>query len=494
MASNKKYASRLNSISPNFLSNRNILLASIAFTLFTFYCILSNHELYLLAAPIVLFGIISMIKPDFIWFSIPFFTPLSINPNDVDLGKLSISLPTEPLLVLLVILFVYFIFFKKELPSEFFLHPISILIYFYFGWMLITCFTSVDKVVSLKFFISKLWFVIPCYFLAYFYFQERNKISLFLSLFLWTLVLVSLFNLVHLSIFNFEDKPSQWTMQPFFKNHAVLGAILAMCLPISMGLYHYNEKNIVKQLAYFFAFIILTLCLIFTYSRAAWISIIPSLLLFIIFKLRIPFRVLISTTVVILLALILNINLILENLEENTVASSDDLIENVESISNISTDASNLERINRWACAIEMWKAKPLFGFGPGTYMFQYAPFQLSSNYTEISTNSGDVGNSHSEYLGPLAEQGLFGGLLFLGILLFVIFYSFKTYYKAIDRKDKIIISTSACSLISYLTHGFLNNFLEMDKAAVLFWALICVLTVYDIKQRKVNSQKVIAA
>ena len=34
---------------------------------------------------------------------------------------------------------------------------------------------------------------------------------------------------------------------------------------------------------------------------------------------------------------------------------------------NVSTDASNLERINRWNCAIRMYAERPFLGHGPGT-------------------------------------------------------------------------------------------------------------------------------
>ena len=79
---------------------------------------------------------------------------------------------------------------------------------------------------------------------------------------------------------------------------------------------------------------------------------------------------------------------------------------------NISTDASNLERINRWQAAIRMYEDHPVLGFGPGTYQFEYAPYQMSQEKTAISTNAGDRGNAHSEYIGPLSEEGLPGMLL----------------------------------------------------------------------------------
>ncbi|MBK6698864.1 MAG: O-antigen ligase family protein [Saprospiraceae bacterium] len=180
-----------------------------------------------------------------------------------------------------------------------------------------------------------------------------------------------------------------------------------------------------------------------------------------------------------------NINAILDSLGQNKVASSDDLVENVESITNISSDASNLERINRWSCAIDMWQEKPFFGWGPGTYMFNYAPFQLSANYTEISTNFGDVGNAHSEYLGPLAETGVIGLLIFLLMFIMVFYYLFKVYLGAKEKSARIIISTAGCGLITYFVHGFMNNYLDTDKAAVIFWILISIIISYDIKNIK---------
>ena len=63
-------------------------------------------------------------------------------------------------------------------------------------------------------------------------------------------------------------------------------------------------------------------------------------------------------------------------MSRNSQDSSGKLVEHLQSISNISTDASNVERLNRWVSAFGMIKEKPLVGWGPGTYQFEYAPFQ----------------------------------------------------------------------------------------------------------------------
>src|SRR5690625_5696182 len=61
-------------------------------------------------------------------------------------------------------------------------------------------------------------------------------------------------------------------------------------------------------------------------------------------------------------------DIIFNYLESNESESRGDYVEHLESISNVSTDASNLERINRWNSAVAMWQERPFVGWGPGTY------------------------------------------------------------------------------------------------------------------------------
>ena len=139
--------------------------------------------------------------------------------------------------------------------------------------------------------------------------------------------------------------------------------------------------------------------------------------------------------------------------------------------------ASNLERINRWSCAIAMFEERPLVGFGPGTYAFEYARFQDPENLTIISTNFGDGGNAHSEYLGPLAEMGLPGMLLIFAIVI-AIFYQGITLYHAwpeSDREMRTLIMGMIVALATYFIHGFLNNYLDTDKAAVPVWGMSAI-------------------
>ena len=162
----------------------------------------------------------------------------------------------------------------------------------------------------------------------------------------------------------------------------------------------------------------------------------------------------------------------------------------MQSISNISTDASNVERINRWNSALRMFSERPVFGFGPGTYMFQYAPFQKSSERTIISTNAGTGGNAHSEYLGPLSEQGILGIVWMIALVIAVYFTGYRVVYNLQERNLRIVAICSVLGLSTYFLHGLLNNFLDTDKAAIPFYGLIAVLVCMDCFYLHTNNQQ----
>ena len=134
-----------------------------------------------------------------------------------------------------------------------------------------------------------------------------------------------------------------------------------------------------------------------------------------------------------------------------------------------------------------MFIEKPYFGWGPGTYQFQYARFQLSKDRTIISSNSGDMGNAHSEYLGPLCESGFFGFISFLLLVLVIMIYAINSYYNAIDRHHATWVLAIIISLSSYFIHGFFNNFLDTDKASVPVWTAVAILVSLDLLKNKNN-------
>lgn len=225
-----------------------------------------------------------------------------------------------------------------------------------------------------------------------------------------------------------------------------------------------------------------------SFTRAAWVSLAAAAALWGLMLIGVRFKTLLFAGLLGCVGLGLSWDSLVIQLERNKQDSSDDLAQHVESISNVSSDDSNLERLNRWSCAIAMFQERPVFGWGPGTYQFEYAPFQTSSLRTQISTNNADLGNAHSEYLGPLAEQGAIGLALFLVLLLVAVHLGFKLQQTLTNPDDRRLALGIFLGLVTYFVHGVLNNYLDTDKASAPFWGFLAMLVVFDIQQRKANS------
>jgi len=420
------------------------------------------------------------ISLDKIILLITFITPLAINIRNLDLG-IGISLPTEPLMFGVLVFFIIKILYEGKYDIRILKHPVTVSILVYLIWILFTSITSEIPVVSFKFLLSKLWFIVPFYFLAVLLFKKTDNSKLFIWLYVISLSVVIIYTLYNHALRGFDEESGHWVMSPFYNDHTVYGAILAMFIPVLVGFVLSKKYGVTTRIVSFAFFLLFIVAIIFSYSRAAWISLVAATGIFILVYLRIKFRWVILSLVVSVSLFFAFQQQIIDTLERNKQDSSANFVEHIQSISNITSDASNLERINRWQSAIRMFKERPFWGWGPGTYQFLYAPFQRSKEKTIISTNVGDMGNAHSEYIGPLAESGIIGALTIILIVVFVIITGLKVYRKAISKEVKILSLTVVLGLISYFVHGFLNNFLDSDKAAVPVYGFIGIIVALDL-------------
>lgn len=421
---------------------------------------------------------------------IVFATPLSINLEELDLGGIGVSLPTEPLMVALMVLFLLKLTLEGNvIEARVWRHPVTIAIIAQLIWMAICVVPSSMPMVSLKFLLARLWFVCTMYFLATRLFRDPRNMHRFFWLFLAGLSIVVAYTLVQHARHGFAEDPAHWVMYPFFKDHTGYGAVIAFILPfaiaaVSMPGYSRTRRGVAVLLLG-----LLVAGILFSYTRAAWVGAAGALGVFLVMRLRIPAWAIGAVALVAGSVALANIDRITIALERNQAESNDDLAKHVSSISNIRSDASNLERINRWNSALRMYAEKPVTGWGPGTYMFQYAPFQAARDRTIISTNFGLNGNTHSEYLGPLAEQGLIGMLLVLLVVGTITWTAVRLWSKLPPGVDRHLVGAAFLGLVTYFIHGFLNNYLDLDKASVPFWGFAAMIVVLDLKYRATGDQ-----
>ncbi len=449
------------------------------FLIANLYLVLQKDMFWLFLLPLGLIVLYYyLVSLDKIVLLITFLTPFAVNISDLEMG-LGVSLPTEPMMFGVLLMFIANLIFENKYDKHLSNHPVSYVIYMGLLWMLLTSFTSELPVVSLKYLVSRLWFVVPFYFLAALMFKKMANIRKFFWLYLSALVGVIIYTLVIHSQYGFNEEAGHWVMSPFYNDHTAYGAALAMFVPVVIGFIFYPGSSKMNRALAVIALLILAAGLIFSYGRAAWLSVAAAFGVFVLIVLRIKFYWIAIATVVFIGGFILFQQQIFDKLEKNKQDSSGNFVEHIRSMSNISSDASNLERINRWQAAVRLYDERPVFGWGPGTYQFVYAPFQRSKEKTIISTNLGDMGNAHSEYLGPLAEMGLPGMLLFILLMIFVIYTGLRVYERG-DREVKFLSMMALLGLITYYAHGVLNNFLDSDKLSVPFWGFIAIIVALD--------------
>ena len=439
----------------------------------------------------LLFIYLAIFETEKFFLSIAFLTPLSVNIEEYT-DSFGLFLPTEPLLFGLMI---FFLFLQMKIPfldKRIWKNPIVICVLVYLFWLIITSITSTDPIVSFKSILARLWFIIPILIFGTYFFKKHENRVVFLWLFIVSCSLVVCFTLIHHSIYGFGEEEGHWVMWPFFKDHTIYGATVALCLPISLALLNQKGSPALSKAVLILLNSILITGLIFSYTRAAWLSVFCAGIIGLLVYFRVNFKLLLGLGLAlgfVIYAQWDNIQLVLaKNKHEHTTEAFE---EKIQSAANVTTDASNLERINRWDCAYQMFKKRPILGFGPGTYAFEYAPFQDPENLTIISTNFGDMGNAHSEYLSALSESGIIGLLLFISIVASIFTCAIKLYYKTPSHENdiKLLIMGIIISLSTYFIHAFLNNYLDTDKAAVPIWAMCAMIIAMSLKA---NDQSIV--
>jgi putative inorganic carbon (hco3(-)) transporter len=457
-----------------------VYLFSLLFIAVNTYMIV-NHFIWGSMIPVIMIILLLyFISIDKVILLITFLTPLAINIRSYEFG-LGISLPTEPLMFGVLIFFLIRLLHTGGYDRRILRHPLSIAILINLVWILFTSITSELPVVSFKFLASRLWFVIPFFFFIILMFKKTSHIRMFLWLYIVSFIAVIIYTIIHHSVRGLDEVAGHWVMRPFYNDHTAYGAMLAMFIPVISGFTIYKNYSFSLRVISSFVLVLFLVAIVLSYSRAAWLSVAGATVVLALILLKIKVRWILIFLAVLIGTFYAFKQPILDKLERNKQDSSANFIEHVQSIANITTDPSNLERINRWQSAFRMTGERPFWGWGPGTYQFLYAPYQRSKEKTIISTNVGDMGNAHSEYIGPLVESGVPGMLSVFAIFIISVYTGIRVFKKSDTREMKLLSITVLMGLITYYIHGFLNNFLDTDKASVPVWGFMAILVALDI-------------
>jgi O-antigen ligase len=417
--------------------------------------------------------------------AIPLSVPVGLGGGSV------LSIPGELFtLVLALTGLAYYFVSSKKIPLAFLKHPITVLILIDIGWSVFTGFHAEQPAIAFKRILLKIFMIGVFYFIYSGFYNSLKKIALVYLLYAIGMIIPILWTIYNHSHYGFSKTVSFLMPLPFYNDHTLYATCIAFVLPVvalllvKPGWYGYSRS------LYFRLGILIIAALLITgellaFSRAAWLSIFVALF-FAGTVLYLRFRL---THFLVLLFILggftyqYSDEIFLFAGKEDAVSRDEDVGQHMRSVINIQSDASNMERINRWSCAVRMAEDRPLTGFGPGNYLNVYGRYQLTTEMTRISTSHGEKGNAHSEYLMYLSEMGIPGLFILVLLILFTVSKGIRVINTTVDKRIKWLTLVLLMGFVSYFFHGFFNSFIDTDKASILVYSCLAAIVALERKE-----------
>lgn len=235
-----------------------------------------------------------------------------------------------------------------------------------------------------------------------------------------------------------------------FENPNVLAEYLIMILPISAAGF-LTAKNTSQRLLFLFMGGILGSCLIFTWSRGAWLGFLIGMMLFLLMYSR-KFLVvgLLGILAIPFLPFVL----------------PDSIINRFTSIGNLG-DTSTSYRVHIWTGTLNMLEDHFLGGIGIGVNVFGKVYPRYSLAAIEAAPHS------HNLYLQILVETGILGLFLFIVFLIAFARHNFSFYAKPQPLKPRLYCAAMFCGILAVLAQGMTDYIWYNFRVYLVFWLMI---------------------
>lgn len=236
-----------------------------------------------------------------------------------------------------------------------------------------------------------------------------------------------------------------------FDNPNVLGEFLVITIPVSLALF-WSDRRYGHKLTYILAFLILAACMVFTWSRGAWLGVMLAVVLFVL--------VMDKRFILLGVAGLLVIPLLLFG-SDNPIATR------LLSIGNTG-DTSTAYRVSIWMASVNMIRDFWLSGIGPGSGAF----YMIYPKYALAGANFAL--HSHNLFLQITVELGILGITAFL----IMIGAAVKSGLQSVVTRGRHH-SMNACTIAllagfgGYLFQGLTDNVWYNYKMVLIFWMVL---------------------
>ena len=401
-------------------------------------------------------------------------------------GGLGTDLPGEPLMLLLTAIYLLVVL---AYPSKVFIplkNIITICIILHVTWIFLTTITSENPLVSMKFLLAKIWYVIPFYFAPFLFIKKKKDIKMLIYLLIFSVFISASFVMAKHFSLGLSFDTIEKAVQPIFRNHVNYACLLVVTLPYFWISFRWNRH---KESAVILVFAILFIlsAIYFSFTRAAIGSVLIGIGAFYILKWKLTKIGFIAAVIGLIgfLGYLSKNNTYMDyapNFERTiTHTNFDNLLEATAKGEDIST----MERVYRWLAGVQMVIERPITGYGANNFYPYYKHKTISSFETYVSDNPEKSG-IHCYYLMVAVEQGIPGLIIFAVLCFLMLYQAEKIYHRMDDKFYKSIVAAAYVSIMIILSILVVNDLLEADKVGPFFFlaaALIVLSEKYGLKK-----------
>ena len=236
-----------------------------------------------------------------------------------------------------------------------------------------------------------------------------------------------------------------------FGNPNVLSEYLILIMPVIFAML-ISAKTVSDKFLFFSSFVLSSYCLIFTWSRGAWLGFACVAILFILLKShRFLAGILISSPFILLvISFMLNSN----------------IVSRILSIGNVS-DSSTLYRVNIWKGTFDMLGDTFFYGIGIGTEAFSKVFPHYALAGTEVAPHT------HSLYLQIISEMGIFALISFIVIILAYVGNVFGSMSSATRPGVRTVYIGFLCGILAFLIQGATDYVWYNYRIYLMFWLML---------------------
>jgi putative inorganic carbon (HCO3(-)) transporter len=236
------------------------------------------------------------------------------------------------------------------------------------------------------------------------------------------------------------------------ENPNLLAGFLVTMMAIASGM-GYKSDTLKSKIIFSALVILFGGCLVLTYSRGAWISLLAIIGMYGVLCNRKIFWLLLLLPIIALFA-------------------HDALLERLMSIMN-PTDTSSTLRLALWESTIAMIMDKPFFGIGWGAYWMVYPDYDFF-----INNPNTKIFHAHNMYLNIAAEIGIPGLITFLSMMYGHARLALSSIRGMAQHWSSGVMLGIVGAICGLIVNGFTDYVLFNIQLSMLFWLLNALIVV----------------